>query len=488
MVEKRAELETPVSHGAFPMPRSLQKLMQAFETAGFQCVLQGRAAQEIVRGVIPESYGWSSIISTGSPAQNKEVIGQFKTQLKTYTEGRTVKIDNFPVEGAGGKAGTLRVSSLRKRTPPTQWFAKQNHEGIAKDLSTREVTLFAFGLKGDGTPLDPFGGVSDSQNNILRSVVPAKRVFKENGLWALKLARFIGDTGLTVDDEVLSYARKHAGRILDVPVPLWTPHLNRILLSDHVEEALEFLLRSECLQFVVPEVVSMVDFHTTCPVHHKDLWDHTKRVIAQAEKNVIVRWAALMHDIGKVWTRSVNRERKVHFFRHEEFGALLFQGVAGRLQLEPEFAARIDYVIRNHSRVNLYDSSWTDSAVRRLIRECGDYLDELILFSKADFTTKRESKVRELRRQLAELDERIASIKAMDAKPQPLPKGLGAVLMAEFKIPAGKGIGQLRSWLAEQVEEGTIPAQAPPTVYLDYLNQFPDRVIQAGGLVEAPLS
>jgi poly(A) polymerase len=190
-----------------------------------------------------------------------------------------------------------------------------------------------------------------------------------------------------------------------------------------------------------------------------------------------------MHDIGKIWTRTVNRERKVHFFRHEEFGAMLFLGVAGRLQFDDAFRDRVDYVIRNHSRVNLYDSSWTDNAIRRMIRECGDHMDELVMFSSADFTTKRESKARELRRQLAELHDRMEKIAREDARKPPLPKGIGNAIMEEFSVPPGRELGALRTWLESEIEEGNLAAQADPAIYLKHLSLFPDKIEAAGGSV-----
>ena len=275
---------------------------------------------------------------------------------------------------------------------PTPWFTERNFQGLERDLATREVTMDAFGIRSNGELFDPFGGVQDFFAGRLCSVVPMRRAFRENGLWALKLAQFIGERGLPVPPEVIRFARQHAGRLMDVPVSRWKKPLDRLILSPHVEEGLEFLFQAGTLQLISPEVVSMVGFHESCPVHHKDLWDHTKRWLRKQNPIWLSAGQPSMHDIGKIATRTVTGERKVHFFRHEELGGMLFRGVAARLELGATFTEQVDYIIRNHSRVNLYDSTWTDSAIRRMLKEVGDYLPLLMMFSKADFTTKRRAK------------------------------------------------------------------------------------------------
>ena len=459
--------------------------MRALEEKGLEVILHGQAAHEWLAAGEISSCRRSALIVHGSLRKALSVLQEDR-------EGEVVSVDKrtllwTPTEGPRreGVPASIRVQTARERVPPTPWFSERNFKGLERDLATREVTMDALGIRSTGEILDPFGGVQDFFAGRLCSVVPVRRAFQENGLWALKLAQFIGERGLPVPAEVTRFGQQHAGRLMDVPVSRWKKPLDRLILSPHVDEGLEFLYQTGALQIISPEVVAMVDFHTSCPIHHKDLWDHTKQVVAKAEPNLAVRWAALMHDIGKIATRTVTGERKVHFFRHEELGGMLFRGVAARLELAPSFAEQVDYIIRNHSRVNLYDSTWTDSAVRRMLKEVGDYLPYLLMFSKADFTTKRKSKADELRRQLAELEERIARIQAEDAKQPALPKGLGKILMATFEIPPGRELGDLMNWLREAVEEGSVEAQVNGEIYIQYIRQHPDRLQAAGGQLPA---
>ena len=130
---------------------------------------------------------------------------------------------------------------------------------------------------------------------------------------------------------------------------------------------------------------------------HKDVWKHTKQVVRQAEPRLEVRWAALLHDIGKIRTRSISPAGEVHFFGHAEVGARMFDRIDRRIPLFAADAAlkkSVRFLILHHLRASQYDASWTDSAVRRFAKDVGPALDDLLCLSRADITTKRPEKER----------------------------------------------------------------------------------------------
>jgi poly(A) polymerase len=172
-----------------------------------------------------------------------------------------------------------------------------------------------------------------------------------------------------------------------------------------------------------------------------------------------------MHDAGKVATRTVQKG-KVHFFRHEELGALLMQGVAARFALPQALGERVCYIIANHARANVYASDWTDSAVRRLIRDMGPHLDDVLAFSRSDWTTKRAGRIAEVKSLAQELAERIPTIAAEDAKVPPLPKGLGTAIMQETGLGAGPWLGQVQQWLQVECDAGRLAPLQEPAYYL----------------------
>jgi poly(A) polymerase len=264
-------------------------------------------------------------------------------------------------------------------------------------------------------------------------------------------------------------AWRDAGNVLQLDRAVWCERFGEVLLGDKAGTGLQFLHDAGVLQLMVPEVVAMVDFHKSCPVHHKDIWDHTLQVVEKCPQVLTVRWAALMHDTGKVWTRTVNKQGKVHFFRHEEMGASLMEGVAGRFHLDPELRDRVVYIIANHARANVYATNWTDSAVRRLIRDMGEHLADVLAFSQSDFTTKRAWRIAEVRSLAEELNTRIPRIAAEDAKIPPLPKGLGHVIMQATGLQPGPWLGEVQHWLEAEVEAGAIEARLEAEAYLAHV-------------------
>lgn len=178
-----------------------------------------------------------------------------------------------------------------------------------------------------------------------------------------------------------------------------------------------------------------------------------------------------MHDSGKVWTRSVNKQGKVHFFRHEELGASLMEGVAGRFHLDPALRDRVVYVIGNHARANVYAADWTDSAVRRLIRDMGDHLEDVLAFSRSDFTTKRQWRIAEVRGLAEELHKRIREVAAEDAKVPPLPKGLGHVIMQATGLAPGPWLGEVQRWLEAEVAAERVAPLLDAERYLEYVQE-----------------
>jgi poly(A) polymerase len=192
---------------------------------------------------------------------------------------------------------------------------------------------------------------------------------------------------------------------------------------------------------------------------HKDVWKHTKQVVRQAVPRIEVRWAALFHDIGKVKTRSISPEGKVHFLGHAEVGTRMFDKLDRRMPLfapEPALKETVRFLILHHLRANQYEDDWTDSAVRRFTRELGDHLDDLLCLARADITTKRPEKKRKGLAQIEELAARIAKLAEEDAKVPPLPSGVGDAIMKAFALKPSRLIGDIKRSLEDQIAKGEV--------------------------------
>jgi poly(A) polymerase len=247
--------------------------------------------------------------------------------------------------------------------------------------------------------------------------------------------------------------------------------LDRVVMGAFPEAGLDGLLASGTLDRLLPELKALVGFGDG-EWRHKDVWKHTKQVVAQAEPRLEVRYAALFHDIGKVKTRSISPEGEVHFFGHAEVGARMFDKLERRLRLfvaQDALRETIRALVLHHLRASQYDGQWTDSAVRRFAREMGAQLDNLLCLSRADITTKRIEKRRRGVGLINELAERITELAALDAQVPPLPKGVGTDIMATFKLPPSKLIGDIKRALEAAVDAGEIESHRESVYYVEYV-------------------
>lgn len=232
--------------------------------------------------------------------------------------------------------------------------------------------------------------------------------------------------------------------------------IDSILLAPEPLLGLETILDNGALKQVLPEVHAIVDFHKSCRVHHKDLWTHTLEVMERSSPEANLRWAVLLHDVGKIETRALDDSGRVSFHGHEELGATIMREVGARLQMDPTRVERIAIIIERHGRINAYTPQWSDRAVRRLIRESGTFLDDLLSFSGSDYTTRRRARQRRIAATLEHLAERIQRLRQEDLTEVLLPRGLGSAIARTFDLSPGPKIGKVIDDLKSRVERGEL--------------------------------
>lgn len=235
--------------------------------------------------------------------------------------------------------------------------------------------------------------------------------------------------------------------------------LDRALMAKDPGDRLQELVDAGRM---IPEIQAIVGFGGN---GHKDLWKHTKKVVTQAVPRRAVRWGALFHDVGK--PVCFRHEGKVSFHGHEAVSANIFSKAARRLGMKKHLRSHVQFIILHLGQVEGYLPTWTDSAVRRLGVLLGDHLEDVIALSRADITTANSKRRERLHRQLKELHDRVLAIRAEDAKPAPLPKGLGEALSAALGIPPSQALGDVMKQLREAVEAGELPVQGPFEVYIE---------------------
>lgn len=244
--------------------------------------------------------------------------------------------------------------------------------------------------------------------------------------------------------------------------------LEKVLLSEYPHLGIEALYRIGFFHIWIPEIVELAEFKAS-GLPHKDIWEHTKKVVKQSPKEQIIRWASFFHDIGKPFTRTVLENEEVHFFGHAEVGAKMFKTIAKRLELPEELWKKIHFLILNHLRLAQYDHNWSDSAIRRLIRDMGEHLQDLIKLTRADITTKRREKREKELLLLDELIDRVEQIKYKDSLPPALPKGIGNIIMERFNIPPCKKVGIIKKMLEDAVERGELERNKDYEYYMEWL-------------------
>jgi poly(A) polymerase len=285
----------------------------------------------------------------------------------------------------------------------------------------------------------------------------------------LKLAAIVARSGKVPSATVVRALSAEVQRLERVPANTLREGLEAALCATHPHLALQWLHDTGALAKILPELEATVDFSQESGRKHKDVWEHTKQVVRQSVPRAAVRWGALLHDIGKVPTRTFLADGRVHFHGHAEVGARMFEPVARRFAFERSAKQKIRFLILHHLRANQYSDSWSDSAVRRFDREMAEHLEDLLDLSRADITSRRPGRRQELLRQIHQLAVRIEKLRELDAKQPPLPTGLGTAISERFGIPPSRRIGDLKQALEEACERGELEERRDDDYYLDWL-------------------
>ncbi len=282
-------------------------------------------------------------------------------------------------------------------------------------------------------------------------------------------ARAIAERGVLPPEPITAAARDAAPLAASIPPARVQMEIEGVILGRHLELGLQWLHDARVLGVILPELEATVDFSQEAGRRHKDVWEHTKQVVRQSVPKPAVRWAALLHDIGKVPTRVMLDDGRVTFHRHAEVGARMWDTVGRRLGFDKPARQKIRFLILHHLRANAYEPAWTDAAVRRFDIEMGDHLEDLLDLSRADVTSRRPGRRQEAVENIHALKQRILAIRELDARVPPLPPGLGNAIMTSFALPPSKRVGEIRKLCQDAVERGDLEERREPEYYVTYL-------------------
>ncbi len=447
------------------------RLFKLFLQAGHELYLVGGAVRDHL---------------LGEPLEKLSDL-DFATSALPHESARILREAGFPVFAVGSRFGTvgtvLEDGPARREIQVTTYRGEIYVNGSRKprvtfgktleaDLERRDFSINAMAMTADLRLVDPFGGRKDLERRVLRTVGEPRIIFREDPLRTLRAARFIATLGVQPEPDLTEAVQELAETILGVSRERWLLEMNKLLMGTTVEAALGFLAETGLLQHLLPEAQAMVEFRAgQGRHHHKALWPHTTAVVSQAPSRLPVRWAALLHDAGKVTTRSVDAEGEVHFFGHEAVGASLVDGVARRFRFSQMLHDQVRALVTLHQRPALYDRQWTDGGVRRLVHDAGDLFQDLLDLSRADVTSHRPGVREAVLERLAELEVRANDIARKDGEGPLLPSGIGRAIMAHFGLKPGMQVGALKAKLEQAVLDGLLPRTASETEYLAYLDR-----------------
>ncbi len=337
-------------------------------------------------------------------------------------------------------------------------------DAVEADLARRDFTVNAMALEVPEPRLvDPHGGTADLAAGRLRTPLAPEESFSDDPLRMMRAARFIAGYGLIPDDGLVAAVTTMAGRMDIVSAERIRDELDKLVVVDDPAAGLWFLVETGLAEQFLPELPAMrleMD-----PIHrHKDVLAHSIAVVGKVRArtdegapNRITRLAALFHDVGKPKTRSFTKGKGVSFHHHEVVGARMTRERLGALRYSKEDTAAVTSLVNLHLRFHTYRLGWTDSAVRRFVRDAGPLLDELIELTRCDCTTRNQRKAQTLARRMDELEARIAELKAAEELGSLRPDLDGQAVMERLGVDPGPVVGRALSFLMDlRLEEGPL--------------------------------
>jgi poly(A) polymerase len=350
---------------------------------------------------------------------------------------------------------------------------------LEEDLGRRDFTVNAMAVRLPGYEFtDPFGGFEALREEVLRTPGPPERSFGDDPLRILRAARFAAKLGFTVADDVRAAMTDQAKRLEIVSAERITSELTKLMLTPDPALGIDVLVQTGVADEVLPEVARL-RMETDEHHRHKDVYQHSLTVLRQAielepryglDGDLTVRLAALLHDIGKPKTRTRLPDGRVAFHLHEVKGAKMTKRRLTELRFPNDVIRDVSQLVELHLRFHGYgEGEWTDSAVRRYVRDAGPLLTRLHVLTRADCTTRNRAKAARLARAYDGLEQRIAELSEQEELARLRPELDGNEIMRILGVPPGPVVGRAYSYLLElRINQGALGRERVTQLLLDW--------------------
>ncbi|MED7820947.1 CCA tRNA nucleotidyltransferase [Streptomyces chiangmaiensis] len=451
-------------------------LARRFEDAGFSLALVGGSVRDALLGRLGNDLDFTTdarpedVLKIVRPwADATWDVGIAFGTVGAQKEARV----GDAVQGFQIEVTTYRSESYDRtsRKPEVSYG-----DSMAEDLVRRDFTVNAMAVVlPEKKFVDPYGGLGDLATRVLRTPGTPEESFSDDPLRMLRAARFAAQLDFEVAPEVVKAMKEMAGRIEIVSAERVRDELNKLILSAHPRKGLRLLVETGLADRVIPELPALRlerDEHH----RHKDVYDHTLIVLEQAmalEENgpdLTLRIAALLHDIGKPRTRRFEKDGRVSFHHHEVVGAKMAKKRMMTLKYPNDLVKDVARLVELHLRFHGYGAGeWTDSAVRRYVRDAGPLLDRLHKLTRSDCTTRNKRKAAALSRAYDGLEERIAQLQEQEELDAIRPDLDGNQIMEILGVDPGPIVGQAYTFLLElRLENGPMEHDAAVAALKDW--------------------
>jgi putative nucleotidyltransferase with HDIG domain len=376
--------------------------------------------------------------------------------FKTYGTAQ-FKYKDLDIEFVGARKESYSPDSRK----PAVEAGSLRDDQLRRDFT---INALALSLNPDnfGQLVDPFNGLADLEKGIIRTPLDPATTYSDDPLRMMRAIRFASQLGFKIEAESLQAIYDQAERLEIISKERIMDELNKIILSEQPSRGFNLLFSTKLLHQFFPEMVNLHGIETIDGKSHKDNFYHTLEVldnVAQNTNDLWLRWSAIMHDIAKPPTKRYDPEIGWTFHGHEELGARMTPKIFARLKLPLDHKMKyVQKLVRLHLRpISLVKGSVTDSAIRRLLSEAGDDIDDLMTLCNADITSKNEFKVKRFKKNFEIVMAKLKAVEEKDRIRNFQPPVSGEMIMRTFQLKPCSEIGTIKSKIKDAILEGIIP-------------------------------